>query len=78
MCMFKAMLGSNNQQRQQSHDQTITRESFLSFYEVRDLKWKQVKYLNNIIKKSQNVRRIDAAACINKHHAVATFLREHR
>lgn len=40
MCMFKAMLDKEDQQELQ--DQTISKEKFLGFYEVRDLKWKQV------------------------------------
>ena len=41
LCMFKALVGTNHQDEGQIHNQTISRERFLTFYEMRDLRWKQ-------------------------------------
>ena len=42
LCMFKALVGTNCQDEgSQIHNQTISREKFLTFYEMRDLRWKQ-------------------------------------
>ena len=43
LCMFKALIGTNNQDQDRVHNQTISREKFLTFYEIRDLRWKQVR-----------------------------------
>jgi hypothetical protein len=43
LCIFKVLVGCNNQDQDQIHNQTISRERFLTFYEVRDLKWKQAR-----------------------------------
>ena len=43
LCMFKVLVGSDNQDQVQIHNQTISRERFLTWYEMRDLRWRQVR-----------------------------------
>ena len=43
LCMFKVLVGSNNQDQIQIHNQTIGRERFLTLYEMRDLRWRQAR-----------------------------------
>ena len=41
LCMFKALVGIDNRDQDHVHNQTISRERFLTFYDMRDLRWKQ-------------------------------------
>ena len=43
LCMFKVLIRSNNQDQVQIHNQTISRERFLTLYEMRDLRWRQAR-----------------------------------
>lgn len=49
LCMFKVLIGSNNQDQVQMHNKTISRERFLTLYEMRDLRWRQARSIEQVL-----------------------------